>query len=40
LKLKRQQGRNEIIGTINSVKKRRKVKTVLKNYKKGNDEDG
>jgi hypothetical protein len=39
MEIKRQRGRNEIIGMINTVKKRRKVKTVLKDYKKRSNED-
>jgi hypothetical protein len=39
LKLKRQRGKNEIIVMINIVKERWKVKTVLGDYKKRNDED-
>ena len=38
-KLKRQRVKNEIIGMINSVKKEREVKTSLKDYEKGNDEE-
>jgi hypothetical protein len=37
--LRRQRGKNEISGTINTVKERRKFKTVLKNYKSGKEED-
>jgi hypothetical protein len=38
MEIKKTWRRNEIIVTINTVKKRRKVKTVLKDYKKGIDE--
>jgi len=39
IEIKRQRRKNKISGTINTVKERRNVKTVLKDYERGNDED-
>jgi hypothetical protein len=38
-KLKRQGGKNDIIGMMNTVKERRKVKTVLNDYEGENNND-
>jgi hypothetical protein len=38
-KLKRQPDKNKIIVMISTVKERRKVKTVLEDYERGNDND-
>jgi len=39
IEIKKKTGKTEIIGMINTVKEKRKVKTVLKDHERENDED-